>query len=531
MKTRRGTVAVLLMGVASSGVLCALRGGASVLPLAQAAGGPPAKPPPPPPSSSLKGTLKGFVENEKGKPVEGCEISIEFTGRPPIRAVTDAKGEFTMVGVPTGPVTIQLRAKGCFPQEQTVTVAGKGSTSLSATLKLGVRYAGRVLDPKGAPVDGARVRAVRLVGGGDTLTWDDLSSFGSSTSKPAKTDKDGKFALDGLEPGKRYVLRVKHPHFQKSELRGLPSKGGTSKEDIEVKLEDAAWISGTVTDDAGKPVVGAKIGGDPDFPAAKRGFVLDLPSSEDDPAASEECRTDASGKFVLGGLTDAHADVSVDAKGFFFVTAPVEDLKAGEEHPTLDFKLERATATLEGTVVDAKGLPILSDTSFVTVDGDNGSTSGWTDKAAHFKFVGLRTRGVLSVTASCSEFAEATANNVKPGAKNFRITLQRAPRLSVKVTDAAGTLIPKATVASKLEDAPTGDESDAEASARRRFGSASRYFELEQPDAGYDIAIPIGTVRVTFQAEGYEDLTVGPYVTKVAGKTDGGTVVMKKLVR
>src|SRR5437867_556666 len=163
--------------------------------LALAKGAPPSAPP------VLKGTLQGSVENEQRKPVEGAEVSVDIPGRGTIKATTDAAGAFSMTGVPLGDVTVKIRARGCFPHEEHLVVAAKGVTTLTTTLRLGVHYAGRVVDARGAPIPGIHVRAVMLLKG-DTLTLDDLWS-----SRPAVADTgpEGAFVLDGLEPNKRYL--------------------------------------------------------------------------------------------------------------------------------------------------------------------------------------------------------------------------------------------------------------------------------------------------------------------------------------
>ncbi len=168
-------------------------------------------------SSTLKGTIEGDVENERQKPVQGAEVVVEVEGKPPLKATTDASGHFTLAGVPVGDVKVKVLAKGYYPWEETIVVAGKGSTHASATLKLGVRLAGKVVDEKGAPVEGVTVRA----GVEDSSTWVNGVEIGV---KRVTTAADGTFQIDGLGPARRYELTCRHPHFETMHVKDLPGK-------------------------------------------------------------------------------------------------------------------------------------------------------------------------------------------------------------------------------------------------------------------------------------------------------------------
>lgn len=468
-----------------------------------------------PPAPILKGTLKGQVENEKQQPVAGAEISVDVPGRAPITATTDAAGAFSMTGVPIGDVTVRIRAKGCFPQDQHVVVAGKGVTSLRATLKIGVRYAGKVSDARGSPIAGVRVRAVIMLRE-DRITADD---FWGATSVPVVSAADGSYAVEGLEPAKRWALRFKHPHYEKQEVKDLPTKAGTSKEDVDVSMADAAWVTGVVLDEAGKPVAKAQLFGDPDWPSSQRHVVIDLSPDDEDGMSVEAIRTDKDGKFVVGGITEASAEIGVEADGFFPVKVPLTALEVGKERSGIEVRLEKATATVEGYVVDKKNRPIPE--TWVTAHGDCGSKEGTTDKSGHFRLAKIPTHTTVKLTAGGSEWLEGSIEGVAPGAKDVKVVLQRAPRLRLKVTDVTGTPIPQVTIRVRAVAAP--DATDEDKRRRRRTDQTG-----EQPATGYELVVPfVGEVEAVLVAEGYETTKAGPWTATAGASIAGGTVAMK----
>ena len=78
--------------------------------------------------------------------------------------------------------------------------------------------------------------------------------------------------MDGLKPGGTYRLRVTHPHYVSLDLPGLPAEAGGGHDTLDVTVEPAAWLSGTVVDPAGAPIVGAQVSG-PDDDSDGGGFV------------------------------------------------------------------------------------------------------------------------------------------------------------------------------------------------------------------------------------------------------------------
>jgi protocatechuate 3,4-dioxygenase beta subunit len=463
-----------------------------------------------------KGVLTGFVENEKSKPVVGAEVYVDVPGKPPLKGVTDANGKFSITGVPVGSVKVRILAKGCYPWQENVVIAGKGSTSTAATLKLGVRLAGKVSDERGAPLEGASVRAIRQRKDTDTITWNDI--FADDTTKLVKTGADGAFQIDGLAPARRYQLIVRHVRHKKAEVGDLPGKAGAVKEGIEVKMEDAAWVTGVVTDAAGKAVAKARIGGGPDSPPIQapksvadmeRKYSTVFSNDFDDWNLSDD-----KGRFTLGGITDGNVEVVVDADGFFVARAAVADLVAGKEKADVHVVLEPATAFLEGWVVDKKGKPI--DHADVTLTAEGGEVAAKGDVAENgsFKFPSVRAKGPVTLRASAWEYSDTTMEKVELNKKGLRVTLAPAPTLKLKVVDESGALVPEVEVTVTTKEAEGGSNTSTRSHT--------------QPAAGLVLFVSPGEVSVEVSADDYESARAGPWTVKAGQVVDGGTVTLKK---
>src|SRR6185503_2003153 len=101
----------------------------------------------------------------------------------------DTDGSFRMDGFAPGAWKLHARSKGHGESEPvSVTLPGAGPVVLVVPRE--ARVIGRVLDPGGAPVAGARIELVEERG---------LGSF--RTAERDKTEEQGAFALDGIDPG------------------------------------------------------------------------------------------------------------------------------------------------------------------------------------------------------------------------------------------------------------------------------------------------------------------------------------------
>ncbi len=123
----------------------------------------------------------------------------------------------------------------------------------------------------------------------------------------ASTDGDGRFSFERLEPG-RWRLDVGAPSWGEQEGRYAPAeplklelREGERLDDLEVRLEPAIRVTGTVRDETGSPVSGASV------VAVRSGLEA---------AAAQRAASDESGRFTLEGLAPGTWDLSASAEGF-----------------------------------------------------------------------------------------------------------------------------------------------------------------------------------------------------------------------
>lgn len=254
----------------------------------------------------------------------------------PRLAVVDEELRFAFDALPAGTTHyVQFDAPAFVPVASEADVAAGETAELELELQTGVRVAGRVVDPDGAPIEGVRV----------TSNW---------AMREAETDADGRFELGGIEPG---------PVGLYAEARGmapvLAELGELSDrariDDHEIVLGDGLALRGVVRWPDGAPATGALV------VATKR---MDAAADDEDwlPFAEIETDSDAEGRFALLGLGPSRFDVvathaprAEDAeRGSADWTARLDDVAAGRE---LVLTLGAGLA-MRGRVVDERGRPV-----------------------------------------------------------------------------------------------------------------------------------------------------------------------------
>ncbi|MCC7014225.1 MAG: carboxypeptidase regulatory-like domain-containing protein [Planctomycetes bacterium] len=210
------------------------------------------------------------------------------------RVVTsDAQGNFVVSDLAPGPVRLAVRAPNCAPYDgdhffvapETDTDAGE------IVLALGVRLAGRVLDARGAPVEGALI-VLPFVTTDPSWRWRAANTgniLGTSSA-------NGAFDVGPLAVGP-WTLLVHHERYPDLALRGTTQTPGERVEGLEARLLESATITGRVRVAAGAG-----------SPAAERFGVLATYSGEtarepgvpDFSRRSARCESD--GSFELTGL-------------------------------------------------------------------------------------------------------------------------------------------------------------------------------------------------------------------------------------
>ncbi|MXX74989.1 MAG: hypothetical protein F4210_02620 [Holophagales bacterium] len=173
------------------------------------------------PEASIVGAVTGL------SPADLSQVQVYARKGPRSRDATrDTDGSFSVRGI--GPGTWQVRAvKGDWERtvEQTVTIEpGMTEVFVELPFERGLRLSGQVFE-EGAPLGGTR-----------------LSVGGVSV----RTDREGRFTLEGLEPGPNQVV-IRRPDFSGSQYQSIDLQ--TDLEGVRIELEPAAaTVAGVVVD-------------------------------------------------------------------------------------------------------------------------------------------------------------------------------------------------------------------------------------------------------------------------------------------
>jgi len=243
----------------------------------------------------------GRVVDGADQPIGGVEVALH--GDPPAEpgaeeavAESDAGGVFRFAATPVGTVTLTARGEGWAPLTvRGVTVVdggdspgGEGPVDLGTlTLVRGVRIEGRVIDPEGLPLAGARVeprvdRRRRLA---PAVTG----------VEPVATDASGRFSIADLVAGAVRDLTFRADGYLPRTMRAVRAP---TEPLLEVVLRPAASVRGRVMDGDGRPIEAAKVSIDrsDDLPGVAQAEAAG-------PGGSANAVTDAEGRYVLEGLS------------------------------------------------------------------------------------------------------------------------------------------------------------------------------------------------------------------------------------
>jgi len=250
-----------------------------------------------------------------GKPVAGVKLASQFAD---VTATSDANGLVALDALPQVQIVFEVKAPGYArwwsrqtsipsdhhnPERAGQWHDGTGhlrfelsSSRLSAEIELepAVTVRGRVVDPNGAPVEGATLAAV--------LTGEQ----GGASNMPCTSAADGRFELHLPASGAvEYNLIAHDGPWRKSRnwanaygepIRTTP---GQTIDGIELRLTRGATIRGQVVDDQGQPVAGKGILARPNHARAGRHYQ---------PRAT----TDAEGRFELKNVEAGSNTIMLD---------------------------------------------------------------------------------------------------------------------------------------------------------------------------------------------------------------------------
>jgi protocatechuate 3,4-dioxygenase beta subunit len=271
------------------------------------------------------GVIDGRVTDARGRPIEAIRVELQVAGEAVPRGLLAGNdGRFEFRGV-AGEVTLTAFAPGAPPVRVSAQVAAGATVPVTIALE-GELLAldGRVVDARGFPIAGARIR---------------LRSLRTRTPFAQTTESadDGTWSVEGL-PVPPWALEADHADYALARLPAVSS----AREPLRVTLAACATVRGTVTDaHADAPVRGARV------TLTMDGQSFDALTSPD---GSWEISRVPEGRYVAeathADYVAARANVTITQRGR--ALADVDDVALALV----------PGGALRGEVVDALGAPV-----------------------------------------------------------------------------------------------------------------------------------------------------------------------------
>ena len=293
------------------------------------------------------------VVGPDGKPI--AEATVELRTRPIPNTEQIVRGKFLKKG--SYGAFVKTDASGCLivkiPKEPTrfnisIKTAGYGPywagwtsgsqlqsipSAFTAILEAGWSVGGVVVDDKGNPIEGVRIRpSIKY-----KKRPGDTSRLGVGTR--LKTDAQGKWRFDSVPTSKNSVfVEISHPGFMPNRRPLTRSEFGLKPEQqptVKITLNRGLTVTGRVTDEKGKPIAGAEI---------KTKFLNDI----------RKATTNEDGVYKLVGCETRTAKIVVSAKGR---ATDMKELRIEPDMESVDFQMQPG-GRIRIRVLDEKDNPV-----------------------------------------------------------------------------------------------------------------------------------------------------------------------------
>lgn len=305
--------------------------------------------------------VKGRVVDSEGRGVAGAEIWIsnEIYRAEAIEVVRSGSDGSFLIRQVGGDCHVGARKPGFIRSRAEHVQMGversADSKAIDVTLRLdwgAARLEGVVLDPSGHVVAGAKVRV------GDQSDFSSMGPDGPIGTPPQElvTDENGAFSCEGLVPG-TVEFACKAQGFAVSTGSVQVQEGAVGQ--VQIRLEQGAWIRGVVRAHDGSPTAQITVNVDEwafRYPQVNSSFG----------APHTESGTD--GTFEIGPL--AAGPIRLHAASYTgFQRSLREGLVANGETYLWELTLE-GLPTISGRALDADGAPLAGWTVVVKADGN-----------------------------------------------------------------------------------------------------------------------------------------------------------------
>jgi hypothetical protein len=369
--------------------------------------------------------LTGVVRRRGGAVVADARVQLSeatpFAGvEPRVRgeARSAADGGFRIEGVLAGSYSLTAEAQGLARGAQRIVVVEDDVEGVQIEVLDTAALHGRVVDREGRAAADVLVRA--------TVTPRPLlpayEPFG-----PVRTDREGHFALEYLQPGVLSVV-ANDPVRGSAVLDAGAIAAGEDRE-VELKLQGGGvHIRGRVSWDDGKAAPGVMV---------VSGSAIGWGAN-----AGTSAVTDAEGRYSLGpfgvGLlvfVNAEESGGWENLGLQRQAGHPVRIERAEDITGIDFTLARADARIAGVVTGPDGLPVGGAVVF-TRPGRAG-VRVLTDDEGHFRFDVLPNESYV-VRAEHPGLPPAQVAGVAPGTMDVRVQMQKGATIVGQVVRPSG---------------------------------------------------------------------------------------------
>lgn len=426
------------------------------------------------------GSIEGRVFGEGGKGLFAVVVTALRLRTPVKDTITDENGEYMIRGLPAGSYNMLAEREGyALAGRRDIKVfADQATSGVDFELVPGGTFAGRVVDMNEEPIPDTNITMYALG------VRDD--SRGLVRSFRATTDSKGEFRIESIPPGEYHAL-AQHGSYLPSERTAVVIEEAEPAS-YKFVLELGGSISGTVTNLDGEPVADVQVW---------------LSSAQENLDFSRGTRTDAEGKYVLGGLRSGTVNLRVLARGFVSSTRKDIEVLKGRVVEGIDFQLDRGSA-LCGVVVAPGGEPVKNAT--ISASDTKSYITQKTDEKGAFTLSGFAGDHVnLSVRAP--GYVLLIKRNVPVNTNDLRLVLSRGGVVEGRAISDAPI---KPTFSVVLYTIPEGG-------TRRRI---VRQKVFRDPEGRFKVDdIPPG--RYTLEVHGMRYIQVEPEIVEV---TEGASV-------
>ncbi|MCP3136904.1 carboxypeptidase regulatory-like domain-containing protein [Pyxidicoccus xibeiensis] len=334
--------------------------------------------------------VSGLVLGD-GAPLAGASVTVfDLNHTRFFDAITDAEGRFHLGPLPWGADRAVVSSKGWLPRYALVDTDRKLELHRPRTLS------GRVLSG-GAPVPGVevRMRPGNFIPGLENLK--------------TPSDAQGRFSFVLSSEYGSHTLSASHAGRY---AIGRVEAGASAPPEVVLELGTAMGVEGQVSDDARRPVAGARV----TLRAADSASIL-------------ETVTDARGHYQLGPVEPGTWDFSLKADGYVDVFSAGKRTLSQGMGP-VDFTLDPASS-ISGSAVDSAGRPIPG--LKLTLESQEAT---WTDEDGRF-LLDAKAPGRYHIRVSDKRFLSGRAT-VQAPSKDIRLVVREGASVKGTVVDARG---------------------------------------------------------------------------------------------